>query len=266
MSSQDSNELPPLVIVEEPLPTVQAPSVEDPAEQAQEDGKPAPNDTPQAAPATNTPVPAFPKHLPHVHINALEFESGFPESSLVGVVDSTSLCAICQGYPRRPVSLDICGHLFCEPCIKRWYQIRASPHGLFGTVKTAPCPVCREAFQIGEILTWELWQKWAQLVFNAKVVRCPFECGFQGTASDVDHHQVRECAKRKIDCPLDGCRVRGQAEWIEKEHFPRCPMMHVYCPKCKLPVRASVLSTHDCIARLHEALHGILTQLPCSDY
>ena len=208
--------------------------------------------------ASCSALPVFPKHLPHVYINTLEFEQGFPESCLVGEAESTYICAICQGYPRRPTTLDICGHLFCEPCIKRWFQTRATPHALFLTVRTAPCPVCRSPFQNGEILTWELWQKWAQLAYNAKVVLCPFMCGFLGTAPDVDHHQVLECAKRKIDCPVDGCRVRGPAEWIEKDHFPRCPFVQLYCPKCRLPVCASVLSTHDCIGRLHEALSGSL--------
>ena len=264
MSSQD---LPPLVIVEEVIEE-QQPAAHPPADEhppviavAEAVTPSIESMKPNNAMASARPVPEFPKNLPHVHINTLEFEQGFPESCLEGAVDGTSLCVICQGYPRKPTTLDNCGHLFCEPCITKWFEMRAAPHGLFNTIKTAPCPACRSPFQNGEILTWDVWQKWAQLMYNAKVIRCPFDCGFKGTASEVDKHQVRACPNRKIDCPVDGCRVRGPADWIEKEHFPRCPFLRIYCEKCRLPVLASTLSTHDCVTRLQEALHGRLKRL-----
>ena len=251
-SSQDSSALPPLVIAEEPEQSVQAAhsAAQASAPQGAEDPKPS---------ASNFQLPVFPKHLPHVDINNMDFEQGFAESCLVGAAPSNSMCTICLGYPRRPVTLDICGHLFCEPCISAWFKTRATQRSMWGVLKTAPCPLCRTSFQAGEVLTWELWQKWAQLTYNAQVVRCPFQCGFQGTAAEVDYHQVRECSKRKIDCPVNGCRVRGPAEYIEKHHFPRCPLLEVYCAKCRLPVRASQIATHDCIARLQDALKGRLT-------
>ena len=253
MSSQDSQQLPPLVIAESPLIEQEAQPVgQSSAIDASHDVKPSTGD--QQAIAT---LPVFPKLLPHVEINTLDFEQGFAESCLVGAVGGMSLCTICKGFPRRPVTLDACGHLFCEPCLKMWFETRARPHTTWmAATMTAPCPLCRTHFQKGEILTWDIWQKWAQLSYNAQVVRCPFLCGFEGTASRVDEHQVRECSKRKIDCPVDGCPVRGSAEWIEKEHFQRCPGLQVFCAKCRLPVRAAALSTHNCITRLQEALTG----------
>ena len=284
-SSQDSQELPPLVIVEEPaaspMPVPQQPAAQqqalgqDPAADAslqqavgQEpavddsvDVKPFTGDLEATATATSPSFPRFPKNLPHVHINTLEFEQGFDESCLVGAAPSMAICVICRGFPRRPVTLDVCGHLFCEPCINTWFETSGARHNRWGHIMIAPCPTCRTSFQAGEIITWELWQKWAQLTYNAQVVMCPFECGFRGTASEVDHHQVRECAKRKIDCPVDGCRVRGPADYIEKVHFRRCPFLKIYCTKCRLPVRASLFATHDCIGRLQEALTGTLAEI-----
>jgi hypothetical protein len=166
--------------------------------------------------------PPFPKNLPHIRINKLKFEQGFAERYVEGILDGTYLCSICRSFPRNPTTLDPCGHLVCAPCIKEWYRIRAEAHGLFVTDVTAPCPTCRTPFHRGEILTWELWQKWAQLSYNSKVVHCPFKCGYQGTHEATDEHQVYQCPKRKIHCPAKGCPVRGAAAYIENVHFRRC--------------------------------------------
>jgi hypothetical protein len=210
----------------------------------------------KADPLPDGGYPPFPKNLPHLAINKWKFEQGFRERCVDGVLDGTSLCAICRGFPRNPTTLDPCGHLFCAPCIKKWYGLRAEAHGLFVTDVTAPCPSCRTPFRSGEILTWELWQKWAQLSYNSKIVRCPFKCGFQGTYDATDKHQVFQCPKRKIECPSECCAVRGPAAYVEHVHFPRCPMLRVTCPTCRLPVKPAEVNSHYCIERLQEALLG----------
>ena len=199
----------------------------------------------------------FPKRIPHIGINTLEFESGFPEELVEGTLENSFTCSICRGFPRRPAMLDNCGHLFCEPCIKTHFKMREQRGGPFDSVQTAPCPVCMGRFRIGEILTWCAWQKWSQLTYNAKVVKCPFCAIFCSTAFQVDKHQLYECPKRRIVCPVDGCMEEGPADKIENQHFPNCTEKRVYCRKCRLQVRVASRDTHDCVTQLQFALRGI---------
>ena len=206
-------------------------------------------------------APEFPSFLPHVEMNTTEFEQGLPQEFVVGGVDSTSLCSVCGGYPRHPAALHKCGHLFCEPCIKQWFK-QEGRRKVARASRRAPCPNCRCSFIAGHILSWDQWQVWAQLAYNAKEVMCPWGCGFKGTACEVDDHQVYQCKHRILTCPVDGCFARGEAEWVEKEHFPHCPLLEVFCPTCRLPVRMQQLPSHNCMVRLWDALQGTLPFAP----
>ena len=224
--------------------------------------QPAAKGLPALKPLPLQPVaPEFPSYLPHVDINTVEFEQGLPQECVVGGADSTSICTVCGGYPRHPATLYKCGHMFCEPCIKQWFKQEGRRQAA-RMPRKAPCPNCRRSFVAGQILSWDQWQAWAQLAFNAKEVMCPWGCGFKGTACEVDDHQLYHCKHRTLNCPVDGCFARGEAEWVEHEHFPQCPLLEVFCPTCRLPVRMQQLRSHHCMARLWDALQGTLPLSP----
>ena len=170
----------------------------------------------------------FPKRILHQEVNSLSFEGGFDDRWVVGGLnESVWICGICQGLPRRPTILDGCGHLFCEPCVKKHFRARAQTLQPYLTVQIAPCPMCMKSFRLGEVLTFDLWQRWSQMLYKTKQVKCPFECGFQGSPFEVDDHQVYECSRRRIQCPLEGCNRVDVASVIE-EHFSQCPMLRVF--------------------------------------
>ena len=107
----------------------------------------------KAAPTTTScqgtsclPHPRFPKRMGCFEINVPAFEQGFDEQLVQGGIPNHMQCAICQGLPRRPATLDGCGHLFCERCIKQHFKIRAEPQtqGRRGRRRTAR-PACRNS-------------------------------------------------------------------------------------------------------------------------
>ena len=44
-------------------------------------------------------------------------------------------CNICKDAPRIP-TVTLCGHIYCWPCIKKWYELDDDP---------GVCPVCRRS-------------------------------------------------------------------------------------------------------------------------
>ena len=219
----------------------------------------------KAAPTTSSSdgtsglPPRFPKRLACLEINLPAFEQGFDEQFVQGVIPSHMQCAICQGLPRRPATLDGCGHLFFERCIKQHFEIRAEAQTPWRTVKAAPCPSCMQKFRVGEILTWPAWQWWSQLAYNVHIVRCQHGCPFIGTPAPTNDNQARVCPLRVIACPVDGCQARRPAVEIEHQHFTHCPLMRIHCPTCNLPVRVKKLATHDCVKDLKSALMCMLS-------
>ena len=119
------------------------------------------------------PPHRFPNRLACIELNTPTFEQGFDEKLVEGGLANHLICRICSFLPRAPATLDACGHLFCERCIKQHFQLRIASQSQSSSAKAAPCPNCRQPFRMCEILTWPAWQRWAQLAFNYSVVKCP---------------------------------------------------------------------------------------------
>ena len=209
----------------------------------------------------------IPPRIPHKDINTVTFETGFDENLLVGALPCDMLiCSCCMGVPRFPSMLSGCGHIFCEGCISNTLQKAPGHHHNRSGFRTAPCPNCRTQFDRTNILFFSDFQKLSQNMFAQIVVRCPQECGFNGTPAVVDDHQVYTCPKRPINCPFKGCNLVGEAQMMTLEHFPSCLNRQMYCPKCLLPCQATLDAPHDCILTLQEALRGSFTSTYLSPF
>lgn len=205
---------------------------------------------------------AFPQRLSNNQMNKPEFESGFSEESLPGGFPSNHyMCSICHGLPRHPVSLDKCGHMFCELCIKEHFRTQARQHSLFSGIKGAPCPNCKGEYTMMNVVGLDRFQSWPHMLFNAITVKCPYTCGFSGTAYMTDEHQVYTCPKRPIDCPNVGCAFQGPAKDVEENHFQTCEQMQIYCEKCRLPMLLKDKPKHDCYARQTAALDALYKRM-----
>lgn len=201
-------------------------------------------------------VQKCPEDLPNVEVNKIEFETGFEEQYVVGGFPSNWYqCSICQGFPRHPVSLMKCGHLFCECCLKGLFDTSSwlHPHALDGYERTAFCPMCKMEFTTFDVFIFEAMQQWSKSLFLSITIQCPYECGFNGNAKQVDEHQVFRCPKRIVACPHLDCPARIKSEEMEK-HFPECDFRRVFCNNCRLPVFATQEWTHNCMDRLKAAL------------
>ena len=127
------------------------------------------------------PPPRFPKRLACIEVNTNTFEQGFEEEWVEGGIAGHVMCTICRCLPRRPATLDGCGQIYRERCIKLNFLMPSAAQSHWSAMKSGPSPTCKEAFSMGEILTWPAWQRWAQLAFNAQVLHCPNGCPFSGT-------------------------------------------------------------------------------------
>ena len=202
--------------------------------------------------------PALPQRLPHCEANELAFETGYDEPHVEGGISGTWMCQICKGLPRHPVYLQSCGHMFCEACVGKHYETWARPNPHFHTIQTAACPACRNQYSLSDARPFEDMDKWVQRVIKERVVLCPFDCGFKGDIFEVDEHQMYACVRRRLRCPHEGCTHEAEAQFMQL-HFTHCPMLHVYCPRCRLSVLATEKDTHDCVKRLKVALRSMLT-------
>ena len=156
------------------------------------------------------PPPRFPKRLASDEVNTMTFEQGFDDQWVHGGIANHVQCAICQCRPRRPATLDGCGHIYCECCIKQHFLIRSAAQASWSEMKSAPCPTCMQPFRMGEILTWPVWQRWAQLAFNAQFVYCPNGCRFSGTPAHADDHQARSAPAASLPVRSKAANSRGQ--------------------------------------------------------
>ena len=208
--------------------------------------------------ASGLPPLRLPKRLACIHINSPTLEQCFDEQCVEGGIQSQAMCSIWQGLRRRSGTLDRCGHMLCERCLKQHYETRSAPQAPWTTVKAAPCPACMHFFMIREILTWQAWQRWRQLAFNGHTVRCPNGCAFVVTTAQMNDNEARVCQLRVIGCPVDGCHMRGPEVEIEHQHFPHCPLLRVHCTTCNLPERVKKLGTHECVKELKLALMSMI--------
>ena len=144
----------------------------------------------------------FPKYLPNVAINDLDYQCGFEESICIcGPLTNAFLCSLCKGIPRHPTTLENCGHIFCETCIEKHFEITARNGSIglsFG--RTAPCPICREPYKIHSLILFNKFSPWAKLVYQSLSLKCPLKCPFIGNPLEMDEHQTFNCPLRTIKC------------------------------------------------------------------
>ena len=196
----------------------------------------------------------FPARLPAKDILARRNETGFDEKHVEGGLDTTWMCGICRGLPRRTATLNKCGHIFCEMCIRQHFDM--VPHAANVPIhgRGARCPYCRQPYRLTHIRTWTEMHPWSQNAYKARIVRCPNKCGFKGNPFAVDEHEMYLCPLRIISCPNEGCHEEGRALYIELAHFLQCGFLKAFCPVCNLAGLAGEIESHDCIKALRESL------------
>lgn len=146
--------------------------------------------------------------LRHMGIEEKHFTSEIPEHLL---------CSICLTVAYPPVKT-ICNHLFCEDCLKEWFQWDFS------------CPLDRTELS-NEI---QIDKHTLALLEEGVEMRCEnaeFGCNWTGKMNTRRKHVDEKCLFQIVKCPHNNCEF----ECMRHEmlvHQPCCDMRLVSCDYC----------------------------------
>ena len=174
-----------------------------------------------------------------------ELESGYQPEKVINIDQHTHfICQICKGYPRYPVELRKCGHLYCRFCIFRVLR----QHNLHSfTLADAGCPLCKEMFCSADVLDIKKTSVCLYNLYNSTDIRCTYGCTHICSPSAMLEHETWICRRRPVICPNSNCTYQTPDEDMD-HHLENCARRIIYCNKCRLPKRAS--EEHDCCSAL----------------
>ena len=198
----------------------------------------------------------LPADLPNCKLNEYDYEQGFDEELLVNSEYAECFsCPICQGIPRNPVVISLCGHFFCESCVHK--QLEAIKQDEDDEIDLSKCAVCKGHFQRSYVIPFEKFYTAMKKAYHLVRLRCPSGCPFIGDPQEMDRHQSFQCDLREVRCPSNGCEVSMPFHQLRDEHIPMCQKLMIYCESCLLPVKREQLKDHNCKERMAAAIKGI---------
>lgn len=150
------------------------------------------------------------------------------------------VCSICTDVC-YPVVETPCGHVFCEPCIKKQLQIKTS------------CPLDNAPVQLHQLQVSEFTRRdIAQLP-----VKCPFAeygCEWKGELAQVEYHVMY---KNPLSHNVEAKRTSLLQSWLPRAQQgqertgsrskftgPYCAVVSGKCPHCHECIRRDLLPTH----------------------
>ena len=190
-------------------------------------------------------------------MEALDWNTGFTKDELIFLEEPPKEieieCPIClQVMLNDPHLVSCCGHHFCGTCIKRVKDINGA------------CPYCKRT------LYQAVSDKGRLRIINGLKVNCTNKgCEWKGELKDLSAHLNKgkregRCQYEEVTCPLNGCEIKKQRQYLEKheryecrqrpyrcqhcqyrgryhfivtEHYPQCTKYPVLCPnKCGLQI------------------------------
>ena len=130
-----------------------------------------------------------------------------------GLIDDELKCSICRHPFELPVTTDICGHTFCEKCIKTWLHEQQT------------CPSCRR-----RVFITNFYPVSTRIVLNL-LNRIPVQCNLCRQinierGNFKDHRE--QCIKRIVSCSSADllCPWTGKPDELV-QHERTCPYRQV---------------------------------------
>ena len=113
-------------------------------------------------------------------------------------------CNLCKGYPREPIKLCSCGHLFCFRCY--YHQLKRLDDHVFGCSRhPSTCPQCNLVYGLFDIyMLSESDPTLFQKILSARVT-CANGCGAVASPVDMQDHELWQCALRPVQCSNIDC-------------------------------------------------------------
>ena len=131
-------------------------------------------------------------------------------------------CPIClQVMLNDPHLVSCCGHHFCGTCIKRVKDSNGA------------CPYCKEK----KYLT--VSDKGCLRFINGLKVNCTNKgCEWKGELKDLPAHLNKgkregQCQYEEVTCPLNGCGIKKQRQYLEKHERYECRQRPYRCKHCQ---------------------------------
>ena len=198
----------------------------------------------------------FPNRVPSIDVGSADFECGYTARTDAALrnADETNAdrCYLCLGFPKSAVANSVCRHIMCDSCATE-QLVKAEANDMSLT-----CGMCRSVIKINEFIVQEQFIPW----MKAKIQEGEYECwvceSYTGSKKEVDEHQIYSCPLRVIRCPNSECDVVQPAYMLEAHHYNHCANYRQYCVSCRLPIAASQLESHKCIAELQSTILSMI--------
>jgi len=170
----------------------------------------------------STPIHVPQSHEYHIENQLKPRPETYHVDMFCGPVPNELVCPCCLEVPAKSVlNLEVCGHVVCTPCLKKWRNQHAS------------CPVCRAAVV-------KLPQQMAPNPFVSRmienlVVHCPNSpacdwTGALGTASHNLREHERKCRDQPTACEY--CSASILLHDLVSHYNDVCPERTVECSAC----------------------------------
>eukprot|EP00735_Rhodelphis_limneticus_P007207 TRINITY_DN19711_c0_g1::TRINITY_DN19711_c0_g1_i1::g.3301::m.3301 TRINITY_DN19711_c0_g1::TRINITY_DN19711_c0_g1_i1::g.3301 ORF type:complete len:293 (-),score=-4.52,sp/Q69ZS0/PZRN3_MOUSE/31.90/2e-19,zf-RING_2/PF13639.1/1.1e-07,zf-RING_2/PF13639.1/7.9e+03,zf-C3HC4_2/PF13923.1/6.4e-06,zf-C3HC4_2/PF13923.1/3.8e+03,zf-C3HC4_2/PF13923.1/6.8e+03,zf-C3HC4/PF00097.20/1.1e-05,zf-C3HC4/PF00097.20/3.8e+03,zf-C3HC4/PF00097.20/4.2e+03,zf-C3HC4_3/PF13920.1/6.2e-05,zf-RING_6/PF14835.1/0.00069,zf-RING_6/PF14835.1 len=166
---------------------------------------------------------------------------GYDVDLLLEKPDENLICCICMGVLKSPQT-SVCGHCFCENCIKPWLLTKSQ------------CPQCRQPLTIQTLQNAPVLVR--SLIHKLKT-RCEHSAdGCTGifTLEGLDQH-LHICQFRQAPCRL-GCGKTFLPSKMD-DHCLTCPKSRMKCEFCAVTFIRGNFMRHSC----HETWRQTVSQL-----
>ncbi len=136
----------------------------------------------------------------------------------------TFKCSICQCYPRDPIKLTRCGHIFCRRC-----AFSKLDDIIF--FQSAHCAICNVVYYYYQMPLLSDIDEKLFTQYNSALISCVHGCGKVASPSRIQKHEYWNCERREVMCPFTECPdIMKQSELAA--HIEECEFMRIYCVSC----------------------------------
>ena len=190
--------------------------------------------------------------LRNIHYGTERFEIGYDLSNVIGDVQRVNMqCSICLNFPRYPIELRRCGHVFCYLCVLR--NISANMPRSY--TEGAPCPICKTDYFVSGIIPFGRSSQALLNLYNSFDVRCVYNCGNVSSPRMMHEHENWQCPLRPVACINHGCGAVLTDQQM-MAHLDTCPLRSVYCNSCCMP-KLHNSTSHVCPTTTNDILRGM---------
>eukprot|EP00826_Nyctotherus_ovalis_P043476 TRINITY_DN4584_c0_g1_i3.p1 TRINITY_DN4584_c0_g1~~TRINITY_DN4584_c0_g1_i3.p1 ORF type:complete len:307 (+),score=37.88 TRINITY_DN4584_c0_g1_i3:125-1045(+) len=142
------------------------------------------------------------------------------------------VCTICSEVPNPHTAVEetLCGHLFCDSCLKIWLLSKSK------------CPDCNSSITNTQ-RPLKSDNKILYRLLMEMVVHCPTGCLWTGPWNNLDKH-LEDCDNAVVKCKYQ-CNRKEMRKDIERHETNECPNRPTRCAHCEQRFKFSEIESHE---------------------